>query len=77
MRRLTLDELVHSEKEYFTPDDICGVMGVDPHSIRMTAKQRPELLGFNFFFIGTRMKIPKIPFLRKMGIDITGGQYEQ
>jgi hypothetical protein len=77
MRRLTLEELIASDKECFTPDDICGVLGVDPHSIRVAAKQRPDLLGFNFFFIGTRMKIPKIPFLQKMGFDIKGGQYEQ
>lgn len=70
MRRLTLDELIDSDKECFTPDDICGVLGVDPHSIRIAAKQRPDLLGFNFFFIGTRMKIPRIPFLQKMGVDI-------
>ena len=70
MRRLTLDELIDSDKESYTPDDICGVLGVDPHSIRIAAKQRPDLLGFNFFFIGTRMKIPRIPFLQKMGVDI-------
>ena len=70
MRYLTLDDLIESDKECFTPDDICGVLGVNPHNIRLAAKQRPDLLGFNFFFIGTRMKIPRIPFLRKMGVDI-------
>ena len=70
MRQLSLEELVHVEKECFCPEDICGVLGVNPHNIRIAAKQRPELLGFEFFFIGNRMKIPKIPFLRKMGIDI-------
>lgn len=70
MRYLTLDELIASEKDCFCPNDICGVLGVNPHDIRVAAKQRPELLGFNFFFVGTRMKIPKIPFLRKMGVDI-------
>lgn len=70
MRALTLKELIDSEKDCFCPDDICGVLGVKPHNIRLAAKQRPDLLGFEFFFIGTRMKIPKIPFLRKMGVDI-------
>ena len=70
VRNLSLQELIDSEKECFGPDDICGVLGVNPHNIRLAAKQRPDLLGFEFFFIGTRMKIPKIPFLRKMGIDI-------
>lgn len=70
MRSLTLQELIASEKDVFVPDDICGVLRTNPHHIRVTAKQRPDLLGFPFFFVGTRMKIPKIPFLRKMGVDI-------
>ena len=70
MKALTLEELIASSKNCFTPDDICGVLGVNPHNIRLAAKQQPELLGFEFFYIGTRMKIPKIPFLRKMGVDI-------
>lgn len=70
MKNLSLQELIDIEKECFAPEDICGVLGVHPHNIRLSAKQRPELLGFEFFFIGTRMKIPKIPFLRKMGIEI-------
>ena len=70
MKGPTLQELIESDKECFCPEDICGGLGVGPHNIRIAAKQRPELLGFTFFFIGTRMKIPKIPFLRKMGVDI-------
>lgn len=70
MRYLTLDELIASEKDCFSPNDICGVLGVNPQDIRVSARQKPEMLGFSFFFIGTRMKIPKIPFLRKMGVDI-------
>ena len=70
MRALTLEELIDSQKDCLCPDDICGVLGVNQHNIRLAAKQRPDLLGFDLFFIGTRMKIPKIPFLRKMGVDI-------
>jgi hypothetical protein len=50
---------------------------VNPHNIRLAAKQQPQLLGFNFFFIGTRMKIPKIPFLKKMGYEIEEVTNEQ
>ena len=70
MRSLTLQELIASEKDVFVPDDICGVLGTTAHHIRVAARQRPDLLGFDFFFIGSRMKIPKIPFLRMMGVDI-------
>ena len=68
--RMTLQELIASEKDVFVPEDICGVLGTNAHYIRVAARQRPDLLGFPFFFIGSRMKIPKVPFLRKMGVDI-------
>lgn len=70
MERMTLDDLKSVNRDYFTPEQVCGVLGTNAHSIRVMAHQRPELLGFDFFFVGTRMKIPKIPFLRKMGVDI-------
>lgn len=66
----TLAELEASEKLFFTPGDVCGVLGCDPQTIRVTARQRPDLLGFEFTFIGNRMKIPKIPFLRFLGVSV-------
>lgn len=69
---LTLKELCASEKTYFTPGDVCGVLGSNPQTIRVTARQRPDLIGYEFTFVGNRMKIPKIPFLRFLGINITG-----
>lgn len=70
MTHPTLQDLIASDKDCLTPAEICGVLGTDPHSIRIAARQRPELLGFDFFFVGTRMKIPRVPFLRKMGVNI-------
>ena len=67
---MTLEEIKTSSKTFLIPSDIAPILHSDPHTIRCTARQRPELLGFDFFFIGNRMKIPKVPFLRKMGVDI-------
>lgn len=66
----TLEDLQAMEKLFFTPAEISGVLGTDPQSIRVTARQRPELIGFPFTFCGSRMKIPKVPFLRFMGVDV-------
>lgn len=66
----TLEELIASEKAFFTPDDISGVLGSDPQTIRVTARQRPDLIGYEFTFVGNRMKIPKLPFLRFFGVEI-------
>lgn len=65
---MTLEEIKNSDKLFLTPADVAGVMGSSPHAIRCTAKQRPDLLGFEFTFSGNRMKIPRIPFLRFCGV---------
>lgn len=67
---MDVSEIKSSTKLFLTPADIAPVLGSDPHTVRCTAKQRPELLGFEFTFIGNRMKIPRIPFLRFLGEDI-------
>lgn len=64
---MTLEEIKNSPKLFLTPADVARVMGSDPHTVRCTARQRPELLGFEFTFSGNRMKIPRIPFLRWLG----------
>lgn len=67
---MDVSEIKSSTKLFLTPADIAPVLGSDPHTVRCTAKQRPELLGFEFTFIGNRMKIPRIPFLRFLGENI-------
>lgn len=67
----TLPELVAKcDREFFTAAEICGVVGSDPQQLRLTAKQRPELLGFPAILVGNRVKFPRIPFLRYMGVNI-------
>lgn len=64
---MTLEEMKCSTKLFLTPAEIAPVLGCDPHTVRCTARQRPDLLGFEFMFSGNRMKIPRIPFLRWIG----------
>lgn len=65
--RPMLQDLIDSEKDFFTPSDVAGVLGVNPYNINIMVRDCPEQLGFPAFKIGTRVKIPRIPFLRKMG----------
>lgn len=67
---MTLSEIRSSSKAFLSTRDVAEVMGSDPYTIRLTAIQRPELLGFPFTFSGNRMKIPRIPFLRWMGENV-------
>lgn len=71
MRTYTLPELtVKKDREFFTADEISFVLSMNPQTIRDTARQRPELLGFPVILAGSRVRIPRIPFLRFMGINI-------
>lgn len=66
----TLEELKASDKDFFTPREVAGVLGVNPYTINIMVRDCPEQLRFPAFRIGTRVKIPKIPFLRLMGEEI-------
>lgn len=71
MEKYTLPELVQRvNKEFFTPQDVCLVLGADPQKIRTQARKCPESLGFPVIIVGNRVKIPRIPFLRYMGVVI-------
>ena len=61
---MTLDEIRKSDKEMLTPNDIAEVLGCDPHSIRQQAAENITQLGFPAAKICSRIKIPRIGFLK-------------
>jgi hypothetical protein len=61
---MTIDEIRNSTKEVLTPAEVAEVLGCDPQDVRVAAKQRPDLLGFNVTVIGTRVKVPRLAFIR-------------
>ena len=63
---MTLDEIRNSTKEVLTSAEVAPVLGCDPQDIRVAAKQHPERLGFNVAVIGTRVKVPRLAFIRWM-----------
>lgn len=67
---MTLDEIRNSTKEVLTPAEVAEVLGCDPQDVRVQARTAPEKLGFPVCVIGTRTKIPRVPFLRFMGQEI-------
>lgn len=64
-----IEQLQAMDKAFLSPCDISPILGSDPQTIRVTARQRPDLLGFPFTFTGNRMKIPRIPFLQFLGVQ--------
>lgn len=68
-RNMTLLEIEMCGKDFLTPNDVAPVLKVHPYNISLAARDCPETLGFPVCRIGTRTKIPRIPFLRFMGVD--------
>lgn len=65
---MELDELLASDKLLLTPDEISVVMGANPQTIRMGAHD--GTLGFPVCVMGSRVRIPRIPFLRFLGLEV-------
>lgn len=63
---MTLDELREYPREYLTPAQVAQILGCDPQDIRLQAHRCPEKLGFNVAVIGTRVKVPRLAFIRWM-----------
>lgn len=61
---MTLQEIKALDRDVITPVQAAGVLGCDPHFIRLAARQCPECLGFPVVVIRSRTKIPRIPFIR-------------
>lgn len=60
---MTYEELLRSDKDILTPNDIAPILKCDPNVIRYQAKQDIKQLGFPASKIGTRVKIPREGFL--------------
>lgn len=63
---MTLDELKAMDRETITPAIAAQVLGCDPHWIRVTAHQNRAMLGFPVVILNTRVKIPRLAFIRFM-----------
>lgn len=61
---MTLAELKELNRDVITPAQAAGILKCDPHYIRVAARQCPEQLGFPVTILGSRTKIPRIPFIR-------------
>ena len=68
---MTLQQIKDSTKDCLIPSDIAEVLGCDKYSINVQVKKDKEE-GTNSFpfptiLIGSRVKIPRIAFLKAMG----------
>lgn len=65
----TLSDIAQMDREVLTPEIAGKAIGISPYAISLMART-PEgckSLGFPVIRIGSRTKIPRVPFLRFMG----------
>ena len=59
-----LDTIRQMETPTITPAQAATVLGCNPHWIRLMAREKPDQLGFPVTVLGSRTKIPRLPFIR-------------
>lgn len=60
---MTLKDIEAMDREMLSPAIVAPILGCDQQTLRMQARERPDLLGFPTVCIGNRVKIPKAGFL--------------
>lgn len=63
---MTLKEIMESDKPTLLASDIAPALGCNAQAIRVQAQTKPEKLQFPVIVVGSRVKIPRIPFVEYM-----------
>ena len=63
---MTLNELEKLDKEVLVPKDIAPILGCTPYSINVATKDGHNPFPFPIIRMGTRVRIPKMPFIKAM-----------
>ena len=61
---MTLDDLRNMTDVFITPKTASAFLRCDPHMIRVQARTNPAALGFPVTVLKSRVKIPRLAFLR-------------
>lgn len=64
-----LAEMAEMEEYFLLPSQVAPLLGCQPYAVSLMAETEEgrKALGFPVIRLGTRTKIPRIPFLRFMG----------
>lgn len=60
---MTLEEIRSTSKDMLTPTDVAPVLRCSPYTVTIAARKSPERLGFPVNVMGSRVRIPRLPFL--------------
>ena len=63
---MTLKELEQLETEVLTPTQVAPILGCTPYTINVATRDGRNPFPFPIIRMGTRVRIPKMPFLKAM-----------
>lgn len=66
MKSEELDRIAALDKEMLVPTDICKFLGCSSYTINIATRDGKNPFPFPVIRLGTRVKIPKAPFLKAM-----------
>ena len=58
-----IEHIKQMRQDFITAADVAKAIGGDAQCIRVQARQDPGKLGFPVIVVGTRVKIPRLPFV--------------
>lgn len=63
---MTLEQLEALDKEMLVPTDVAPILGCSPYTINVATKDGRNPFPFPVIRMGTRVRIPKRPFIKAM-----------
>jgi hypothetical protein len=66
MSSAELDRIAALDKDILVPKDICKYLGCSSYTINIATRDGKNPFPFPVIRLGTRVKIPKAPFLKAM-----------
>ena len=63
---MTLKDIEMMDKEMLVPADVAPILGCNPYSINVATRDGKNPVPFPIIRMGTRVRIPKGPFLKAM-----------
>jgi len=63
---MRVSDLESIDRDYLKVDEVCQILHARPETFRGQAHMDPARIGFPVIVVGSRVKIPKVPFIKFM-----------
>ena len=72
---MTLRDIEQMDSEFLIPEQVAAVLGCNAYAINVQVRDNPAALGFPTIKLGSRVKIPRLAFIRFMKGELPVGRY--